>query len=767
MEKWARIKYQPCLPLGKDGRLVSSSDEHIAFSRKAAGEGMVLLKNDGILPLERGTKVAVFGKAQIDYVKGGGGSGEVFCKYIRNINDGLKCKEEEGKVEVFDKLADFYKKNLTYGEKKLPGFSVEPELPEHLVKEAREYTNTAVITICRYSGEAWDRSSQKGDFYLSDAEEKMVDTVCKNFENIVVVLDVGGLVDTEWFKENDKIGAALYASNGGMEGGLAIADILTGDVNPSGKLTDTFAKSFDDYPSSEHFHDSEAYVKYYEDIYVGYRFFETIPEAKEKVNYPFGFGLSYTTFNLNNINVTVKENRIYVEVKVENTGTVAGKEVVQVYYSAPQGMLGKPARELIGFKKTRLLEPGEYENILIEFDVDDMASFDDLGKLKKSAWILEKGEYSIFVGTSVRDTVKTDFSYNVNEEFKVVKQLSQQMTPRNLEKRLCADGSFEDFPLSMPEKIEYVIPEGIEYNPKKEKIKLIDVAEDRATLDEFVAQLDRKYLIDLVRGKPTTGVSDTCGMGSTIGRMGGVDEYGVPCAMTCDGPAGVRIQWDCDVKTTAFPCATLLASTWNTDILYEVGRLGALEVKENNMAIWLTPALNIHRSPLCGRNFEYFSEDPLLSGKMAAAEVRGIQSEKIAASVKHFACNNKETNRMESDSIVSERALREIYLKGFEICIKESDPWTLMSAYNLINGVRASENYDMLTNILRNEWGYKGMVTTDWNNKASHAKEIYAGNDVRMPIGYTNMLDNLIKDSQFPFLQQSAKRIFNMLLNLE
>ena len=312
MEKWTRLKFYPCIPLGEDGRCVTSCKEHIEFSRKAASEGMVLLKNENkTLPLKKGAKIAIFGKAQIDYVRGGGGSGVVYSAYERNIYEGFKVKEDEGKVQIFHKLSAFYEENLEngiienlpslYGGKVAPGYGKEPEIPKELINEARDFTDTAIITISRYSGEEWDRSSQKGDFYLNDMEIKMIESVCANFDKVIAILNVGGIIDTEWLKNNDKIDSSLLAWNAGMEGGLAVADIVCGDVNPSGKLTDTFAKCFEDYPSSKHFNDSEMFVKYYEDIYVGYRYFETIKGASERVNYPFGFGLSYTSFEIYDI----------------------------------------------------------------------------------------------------------------------------------------------------------------------------------------------------------------------------------------------------------------------------------------------------------------------------------------------------------------------------------------------------------------------------------------------------------------------------------
>ena len=797
MAKWQRSFFQPVLPLGEDGRRVTGSKEHIALSRMAAGEGMVLLKNEkNTLPIRRGTKVALFGKGTVDYVKGGGGSGDVTVEYIRNLYEGMKIKEDEGKVEVFDKLAKYYAEDIQkqYEDGAVPGMTVEPELPDELLNEAREYTDTAIITICRFSGEGWDRKCEaaqdgyvldgeekrnselsakifeNGDFCLTNAENAMVEKVKKAFTHVIVVMNVGGIVDTKWFRDCDEIQSVLMAWQGGMEGGLATADILCGDVNPSGKLSDTYAKDLEDYPSTANFHESAFYVDYTEDIYVGYRYFETIPGAAERVNYPFGFGLSYTDFDWKMTGVSEENGVITVLTEVTNTGKTAGKEVIQLYYGAPQGKLGKPAKVLGAFKKTSLLQPGERQILTLKIPVDQMASYDDLGKVCRSAYVLEAGEYAIYIGTNVRDAAKIDFTYVVKEDT-VTEQLSRKAAPYHLQKRMLADGYYEELP-----QREYVEEEGL---PRQDKyaiglpcpdtrgqkgidfldfldskgVRFSDVADGKMTLDDC---------INLLGGQPNTGCANTFGMGN-------LPEYGVPNVMTADGPAGLRILPKCGVNTTAWPCATLLASTWDEELVEKVGKAGAEEVKENNISIWLTPACNIHRSPLCGRNFEYYSEDPYLAGKTGAAMVRGIQSQHIGASVKHFAANNKETNRKDSDSRVSERALREIYLKQFEIIVKEAHPYTIMSSYNLINGIHASENKELLTGILRDEWGFDGLVTTDWWTFGEHYRETKAGNDIKMAAGYPERIKEayekgLITEAE---IRLSARRILNMILKID
>ena len=758
MKRWSRALYQPCWPLGMNGTRVTDCDEHRALSRAAAGEGAVLLKNNNkVLPLRRNAKVALFGKAQIDYVKGGGGSGTVLVSYVKDIYRGLKEKE----VPVFDKLSLYYEGYVQeqYALGNQRGQFDEAPLPADLLEEAAAYTDTAIITINRYSRESWDRYNNENDNYfnLSPAEKEMVEAVTARFKHIIVLLNVGAMIDTAWFAENDTIDAAVMLWQGGMEGGGAAADILLGQVNPSGKLVDTCAKTFEDYPSSELFHECDDYARYTEDIFVGYRYFETVPGKKERVVYPFGYGLSYTQFEMEKARAFDDGETVYITVTVKNVGKIPGKEVVQVYYSAPQGKLGKAERSLCAFQKTKLLKPGQSEKLILSFTIKNMASFDDLGLVAKSCNVLEKGTYRIYVGNSVRDAKELDYTYELAEDV-ITEQLHSYCAPERLGKRMIADGTYVDVPDCKAERTVFPCTYKLADVPE-EPITLLDVAEKGASLDAFIAQLTTEEMIHLVKGVPSIGVSCTSGFGS-------IEERHIPPVMTIDGPAGVRIDRRCEVNCTAFPVATALACTWNLELMEQVGRAGALEAKENNLQIWLTPALNIHRSPLCGRNFEYFSEDPFVSGKMAAACIRGIESQGIAATAKHLACNNKETNRKSSDSIVSERALREIYLKGFEICVKEAQPQMVMSSYNLLNGIYTSANQELLEGILRREWGFKGMVVSDWTNKADHVEEIKAGNDVRMPKGDAQYLMDAVAEGRLTRkeLAVCVKRLMKLIL---
>lgn len=771
MNKWQRSLYLPYIPMGENGRRLTASAEHLELSRKAAREGAVLLKNeDNILPLKNGKKIALFGKAISDYVQGGGGSGAVNSPYSRSLSEAMAIKEKEGKLSLYSSLVNYYEEYVKreYSNGKVPGLIQEPLFPVELADRAKDECDVALIAISRFSGENWDRVSDtsidydsddiscilaeskklfsKGDFYLSDSEEKMVEGVLQRFSSIIVVLNVGGIVDTKWFAFNENIKGVIQAFQGGSEGGLAIADLLVGEVSPSGKLSDTYAKDLKDYPSYYNFHDSNDYVDYTEDIFVGYRYFNTIPGAYSSVVYPFGYGLSYTTFLIEEQNYTSKSFVVSLDYKITNNGLYEGKEVLQIYVECPKGKLEKPKLTLVDFAKTKLLAPGESDVLHIEFPLSVVSSFDDDNTIADASWVLEKGRYVVFYGNSSDSLTKSNIEISLSSNI-VIEECSHLVSPTKLSKRMKADGSFKTCvqrekntvePLFERQDIsllEGVIPTG-HAMPRLTRKDLSDssyhlerVTEGKLSLGDFISKLDIDTLIDMTGGQPNTGIGLTYGFGNHL-------EYGIPNIMTADGPAGLRTSSESGIFATAWPCSTLLASTWDSDLVYAIGKAASLEVKENNLSVWLTPAVNIHRSPLCGRNFEYYSEDPLLTGKLAASMVKAIQSSGIAACVKHFACNNKETNRKESDSRVSEKALREIYLKQFEIIVKTSNPIFVMSSYNLINGVRAAENKELLTSILRDEWGFEGAVVSDWWNHSEHYLELLAGEDLKMGTGY-------------------------------
>ena len=778
--KWQRVRYMIAAPLGEGRKYMTTCDAHIQLAREAACEGMVLLKNENaLLPFSCSTKLAVFGKACHDYVKGGGGSGNVFPPYIRTLMDGLDGKG----INYFAPLSDYYREYVQaqYAEGLQPGGVAEPELPDALLADAREYTDTAIIAISRYSKEDYDRtgSPNDGDFYLSLAEEKMVNKVLSRFDKVCVILNTGGMMDTVWFKDQPKIQSALLVWQPGMEGGNAIADILMGDECPSGRLTDTFAVDFGAYPSSANFNESDMFVEYQEDIFVGYRYFETIPGAAEKVCYPFGYGLSYTDFTITDAAWTEK-NGLTFTAKVTNTGSRASKQVVQLYASAPQGKLGKAAKVLVGFAKTGKLAAGESETVTIHVPLSRIASYDDTGAVAANAWVLEKGAYTFFIGENVRSTQKLDSAYIVEEDT-VLEQLSVKCAPKHLTRRMKADGSYEVYNVPKENRTPYadnsLIPYHWRLQPPQEnnwhqvrtemrgpftQPQLIEVFEGKLSLDAFMDKMSTEQLLSLLNGQPNRGPCNTFGWGNNY-------EFGIPNAMTCDGPAGLRLNANIDVRTTNFPCANQMACTWNRELMFEMGKATATEVRENGCGIWLSPAVNIHRSPLCGRNFEYLSEDPLVSGLMASSVIAGVQSIGIAACLKHFACNNKEANRKDSSSILSQRALREIYLKAFEICVREGDqPWAIMSSYNLINGIHTSANRELLTDILRGEWGYDGVVTTDWYTTEYQYKEIAAGNDIKMATGMLQHNLQMLEEGKLSIedVKTSAKRVLKLILKL-
>ncbi len=723
IDKYAAFKYMPPKNLGKNGTRLSNCAEQNAFSREAARECAVLLKNENkALPLKN-SKVALFGMGTYDFLICGRGSGEVYTSYHKNFYDGIK---ENGKIDIYEPISDIY--NAIYipareNNQKEPNLYLEePHVDKNDIILAAESCDTAIITISRVSGETEDRKPTKGDYYLSDEETYLIDTVGEHFKKVIVVLNIGAVLDCSYFANNDKVDAVLCIWQGGSEGGAAAADLLVGDAVPSGKTVDTFAYSYEDYPGAAEFNKDNFGLDYTEDIFVGYRYFETFEGKKERVCYPFGFGLSYTEFAIDNITANETDGVITVSADVKNIGDSIGREVVQIYYGAPQNVLGNPAKQLIAFAKTKVLAPNESQTLTLSFKVTDMASYDDLGKLQKSAFLLEKGDYDIFVGNSVRDNKKV-FTYTVDKNT-VTEQLTARCVPQKLQKRLLANGEYEmlpqnDTPMQYPEHKSII-------GTAPEKQINFDKVPEEISLNDFMAQLTDDELIDMVIGKSGFGLCNTA-------CFSGIDRLDIPKVPTTDGPAGVRLWPQTGIFTTCFPSATALACSWDLELIERVSLAAAMEAKENNFGVWLTPALNIHKDPMCGRNFEYFSEDPYVTGKVASAIVRGIQSIKVAASVKHFACNNKETERLNSDSRVSERALREVYLKGFRICVQESDPWTIMTAYNKLNGTYAPENNDLITGILRGEWGYKGVTTTDWGTLSNKVNDIKAGTDMIMP----------------------------------
>ncbi|WP_058301094.1 glycoside hydrolase family 3 protein [Gorillibacterium timonense] len=710
------------------------------FSRKVAAEGAVLLKNEGqVLPIGNNETVSVFGRTQVNYYRSGTGSGgSVHVAYTTNLLDGLRSKTS---IQVNEDLAAVYEKwieehpfdNGGGGWAAEPWHQKEMPLTDELVAEARRKSAKAIVVIGRTAGEDQDNADAPGSYQLTPEEKAMLKSVTAHFEQTAVVLNVSNIIDMSWLNEDgdaNPIPCVIYAWHGGMEGGNAIADVLVGEVTPSGKLTDTIAVSIEDYPSTRNY-GNEHQNLYQEDIYVGYRYFETF--CPDKVQYEFGYGISYTSFQVESEEAKLVnregEEHLEIGVTVHNTGTAfAGKEVVQIYYEAPQGKLGKPAKVLAAFGKTRLLQPGESQRLVLSFPVHAMASYDDGGVTgHPSAYVLEEGTYRLYVGTSVKKlteiTVEGQNGYAV-EALQVVQQLEEALAPTVAFARMKPgvrkeNGSyelaFEDAPnqkIALAERIAKNLPATLEQTGDR-GYKLQDVRDGKVSLEAFIAQLDDQDLAAIVRGE---GMSSPLVTPGTASAFGGVTDrlfhYGIPVACTADGPSGIRM--DSGEKATQVAIGTLLAATWNADLVEELYVMEGQELLRNRVDTLLGPGMNIRRSPLNGRNFEYFSEDPLVTGVFAAACTRGIMKGGSNATMKHFACNNQEKFRSKVDAVVSERALREIYLKGFELAVKQSDANSIMTSYNPVNGHWAASNYDLNTTILRGEWGFTGIVMTDW-----------------------------------------------------
>lgn len=753
-------------------------------SRKLAAEGCVLLKNENnVLPIKPENTVSFFGRTQIDYIKSGTGSGGlVHTEYVVNIIDGAL---NNPKINVNTELVEIYKKWILEnpfdegnGWATEPWFQKEYVPDESIVKAARAKSDVAVIVIGRTAGEDRDNAPEKGSWYLTDEEEQLLEVVSKYFENTVVLLNVGNIIDMNW-AEKYNIKSVMYVWQGGQEGGNAVADVLSGEVNPSGRLSDTIARNISDYPSSKNFGNKD-FNLYQEDIYVGYRYFETF--APEKVMYPFGFGLSYTDFEIEPYSITKNNDKISAVVIVKNTGDVGGREVVQAYVEAPQGRLGKSKRSLCAFAKTGMIAPNKSEGILLEFDITHFASYDDSGITgHKSCYVLEAGEYNIYIGKNVRDAKKA-FTFTV-DELTVTKQLTEALAPeRDFDVLYPSDDLKPSYRSVSTRTVDYDkhiadnLPKTIEYTGDKD-IKLIDVKNGKNTIEEFVAQLSDTDLRCLVTGE---GMCSPKARPGNTGVFGGVTQelsnFGIPVVCLADGPSGVRM--DNGDTATSMPNGTLIACTWDTEAAEKLYEYASVELCSHNIDSLLGPGINIHRSPLNGRNFEYLSEDPYLTGKIGAALVRGMNIHGNSATVKHFAANSQEFARRDTVSTVSERALREIYLKPFEICVKEGNAKTIMTSYNPINEHWTAVNYELNTVILREEWGYTGMVMTDWWPKLSKedgetqnlCDMVIAQNDVYMlssdALTHKNNIEESLEKGTLTRgqLQRNAKNILNYIM---
>lgn len=766
-------------------------DKYLKTAAQVVSEGIVMLKNEHqALPLKPHEEIALFGRIQFHYYKSGTGSGGmVNVSKVTNIVDGL----QESGIKLNQELLDVYHKwdnenpfDLGDGWGKEPWSQKEMPLEDSLAARAAKRCQTAIAVIGRTAGEEQDNSLTEGSFLLSSDEKQMLTTVRRHFSKMIVLLNVGNIIDMNELLEIAP-DAILYVWQGGMTGGTGTADVLTGKISPCGKLTDTIAKHVEDYPSAPYFGNPVRNF-YSEDIYVGYRYFETF--APDKVLYPFGFGLSYTTFQIKTNDITELSDKWDFIITVTNTGSCSGKEVVQIYCEAPQGKLGKPVRVLCGYEKTNTLSPGESQTVTISVSKTQTASYDDSGISGHAhCFILEEGDYHFYVGTDVRHAVKT-YICTQNGTL-VISSHQQALAPVEAFERikpvLSTDGyepQMEPVPLSEVDETKRRLenlPKEIPFTGDR-GIRLCDVRKGTHTMEEFIAQMTDYDLACVIRGEGMNSPRVTAGTASAFGGVSQeLEALGVPCGCCDDGPSGMRL--DCGTKAFSLPNGTMMACTFNRTLLTELFSLTGLEMIANKVDCLLGPGMNIHRHPLNGRNFEYFSEDPYLTGTIASAQLHGLHQSGVTGTIKHFCGNNQETNRHDTNGVISERALREIYLKGFEIAVKEGHADSVMTTYGPINGVWTAGSFDLTTQILRNDWGFTGFTMTDWwaninrrgqaVDKSDFAAMAIAQNDVYMvcAIGAEND-DNILASLENGTLQRSelqrnAANICRFLMNTQ
>lgn len=764
-------------------------EQYLKTAAQVVSEGIVMLKNDNdALPLNPDDEIALFGRIQLHYYKSGTGSGGmVNVSKITGIPDGLL----ENGVSVNEELLDVYRKwdsenpfDLGDGWGKEPWSQTEMPLDEALVAHVSESSHTAIVIIGRTAGEEQDNSLHEGSYLLTAAEKDMLAKVRHHFPKMIVLLNVGNIIDMNELLSFDP-DSVLYVWQGGMTGGTGTADVLTGKISPCGKLTDTIAANVNDYPSAPYFGDP--YRNFYsEDIYVGYRYFETF--ARDKVLYPFGFGLSYTTFDIAITGAKQLSDKWDFTVKVTNTGNYSGKEVVQIYCKAPQGRLGKPSRVLCGYEKTDTLAPGKSQVMTISVSNAQIASYDDSGVTGHAhCFVLEEGTYRFYAGSDVRSA--KEFYHCPQNSTEVISRHEQALAPVESFDRIhpeISEGRYvirmENVPLSHVDEAKRRqdnLPKEIPFTGDK-GIRLADVKNGTHTMDEFIAQLTDYDLSCMIRGEGMNSPKVTAG---TAAAFGGVSDeltaLGIPSGCCDDGPSGMRL--DCGTKAFNLPNGTMIACTFNRTLIRELFSLTGLEMIANKVDCLLGPGMNIHRHPLNGRNFEYFSEDPFLTGTIASAQLKGLHSAGVTGTIKHFCGNNQETDRHDTNAVISERALREIYLKGFEIAVKEGNADSIMTTYGPVNGVWTAANYDLTTQILRNDWGFTGFAMTDWwakinrrgqaVDKSDLAAMAMAQNDVYMVCSCgaqndDNILASLKDGSlQRSELQRCAANICRFLMN--
>ena len=765
------------------------------LARKAAAEGMVLLKNEGILPLQKNDKIALFGGGAVATVKGGTGSGDVNEREVVSIYQGLQdaglefTNKEwlEGYIKLHQeerlRWRDMLQEKLkdAVGMEILDIYSTNPfHMPAGAAMKESDVVGAKAVfyVISRKAGEGADRFKEAGDYDLSKTEKEELSWLDEYCENLVVIINAGGLIDLSEIMKLSNLKALLSIVQPGMEGGHALADIITGEVTPCGKLTDTWAKDYFAFPCAGTFSHMNGNVEkeyYQEGIYVGYRYFDSF---EKEVEFPFGFGLSYTEFQIVDVKVEIQKE-IRVTATIKNTGSLySGKEVLQVYATCPQSGMEKEYKRLCGFAKTDLLTPGESQQLTVTFDEKALASFSE----KDSAWVIEAGKYGIWAGNSSQNitlaAVLEVKETTIIEKTEHICPVQEELTELECSKELRIKKEQQWHELAAKNNIPTIT-----FTPVMMEKETLPQPKTWEKAREITEKLTDEELIAMVIGEISKGQGQALGSAGNMvpGAAGETssalkEKYGIPGASMADGPAGIRLNrsYQVDKATgdiysegildaleggflafgkkhenaetyyqycTAIPVGTLLAQTWDVNLMEEVGKAVAAEMQEFGISWWLAPGMNIHRNPLCGRNFEYYSEDPLVSGAMAAAITKGVQSVPgVGTTIKHFACNNQEDNRMGVDSVVSERVLREIYIRGFEIAVKQAQPMAIMTSYNLVNGVHAANNKNLCTQAARKEWNFQGIIMTDWTTTEAHGgstswKCPWAGNDLIMPGG--------------------------------
>ena len=768
--------------------------ENARVACEAALEGIVLLENDGTLPLTPG-KIALYGAGAGMTIKGGTGSGEVHERHAVTIREGM---EAAGFTVTTDHWIDGYEEMYRVGEAAytrkfrqgllkldIANIMASPYQypfgqPVTLGDIMRSDTDTCIYVIARQAGEGADRKLKNFEYSLSDIEKENIALCAASYEKFIVVVNVGSVFDLSFLDEIEGINAVVYFAQQGMEGGRAFADLITGKAVPSAKTVDTWPKDYKDIPFAMDYSylNGDLEEEYYrEGIYVGYRYFDSYDVEPR---YPFGYGLSYTTFSIEKENVELVGTKVMVRVNVTNTGsTYSGKEVVQLYASCPQTGMAKEYQRLAAFAKTGVLAPGGTETAVLSFDMKDLASYRE----SDAAWVLEAGDYILRLGASSRDTEAVaalvldgetivEQCMNVSRTVLEVREMDPPALKDTNEEKDAAETQDADL-LRIPVPASAFETEVCEYrDPEIYESPVSDAVLDVLSTEE---------LCEVVAGTGMVGNGPRFfdAMGSAGYTTGAFIDRGLPNVCLADGPAGLRLQKVSTVTrsgnvkaaepmlsalkylpdpvqkvmfgdpdrqpcvyqfTTAFPVGLALAQSWNTKLVERVGDAVGKEMERYGVTYWLAPGMNIHRNPLCGRNFEYYSEDPLLTGKMAAAMSRGVQSHRgCFVTIKHFCCNNQEDNRNRTNANVNERALREIYLRGFRIAVQEGHARALMTSYNKVNGTYVNNSYELITKVLRNEWGFDGLVMTDWfatgKGLGSHCAAIEAGNDLIMPGG--------------------------------